>query len=171
MTKKWLWLTIGAVAVVGFVAGMVVAQEEEWDLDFLPAYYSESYTPTLVEWRKVQFNAFETREAFLTDRLRQTNCVLYLDEWGINLTVRTSTEPDWDMYLGDRDWACSEEEVKTTYAEAAEEIVDSVRNYFPEIADEDLHVVFYIEGSSWPVAVWEDGETFVGNEALLYLDW
>ena len=46
MSKKWPWLTIGAVAVGGFVAGMVVAQEG--DLDFLPAHYSESHTPAPV---------------------------------------------------------------------------------------------------------------------------
>ena len=168
MSKKWLWLTIGAVAVVGFVAGIVVAQEG--DFDFLPAYYAESYTPTLVEWREVQFNATEDRERYLTDRLRQTSCALYVEDEGINLVVDTSTDPDWDMYLGDRDWACSEEELKTTYAEAAEDIVDSVRKYFPEVADEDLHVVFSIEDYVWPAAVWEDGETIVGDEVFLYLD-
>jgi len=190
MSRKWLWLTIGAVAVVGFVAGMVVAQEG--DFDFLPAYYAESHTPTLVAWREVQFNAFEDRELYLTDRLAQTSCALFVEDWGIDLEVGTSTEPDWDMYLGDgyfalfvEDWgidlevgtstepdwdmylgdgyfACSDEEVTTTYAEAAEEIADVVRDYFPELADEDLYIEFYIEDAI--VAAWEDGETFVGDE-------
>ncbi len=160
MSKKWLWLTIGAVAVVGFVAGMVVAQEG--DFDFLPAYYAESHTPTLVAWREVQFNAFEDRELYLTDRLAQTSCALFVEDWGIDLEVGTSTEPDWDMYLGDGYFACSDEEVTTTYAEAAEEIADVVRDYFPELADEDLYIEFYIEDAI--VAAWEDGETFVGDE-------
>ena len=160
MSKKWLWLTIGAVAVVGFVAGMVVAQEG--DFDFLPAYYAESHTPTLVAWREVQFNAFEDRELYLTDRLGQTSCALFVEDWGIDLEVGTSTEPDWDMYLGDGDFACSDEELIATYAEAAEELADSVRDYFPEIADEYLCMNFYMEGEI--VAQWEDGETYVGDE-------
>jgi len=160
MSKQWQWLTIGAVAVVGFVAGMVVAQEG--DFDFLPAYYAESHTPTLVAWREVQFNAFEDRELYLTDRLAQTSCALFVEDWGIDLEVGTSTEPDWDMYLGDGHFACSDEEVTTTYAEAAEEIADVVRDYFPELADEDLYIEFYIEDAI--VAAWEDGETFVGDE-------
>ena len=162
MSKKWLWLTIGAVAVVGFVAGMVVAQEE--DFDFLPAYYSESYTPTLVEWREVQFNALEGYERYLTDRLVQTSCVLDINEYGMPLRVGTSTTPDWDMYLGDGDFACGDEDVRTTYTEAAEKLADSVRDYFPEIADEDLGIEFFME--DLPVAEWEHGETLVGDEML-----
>ena len=161
MSKKWLWLIIAAVGVGGFVAGMVVAQEGNYD--FLPAFYAESHTPTLVAWRELQFNAYEDREMYLTERLGQTSCVLYVEEWGIDLEVDTSTEPGWDMYLGDGDFACSDEEVRTTYAEAAEEIVDSVRVYFPEIADEDLYIEFYM-GGVLPVAGWEDGETLVGDE-------
>jgi len=159
MSKKWLWLTIAAVAVA-FVAGMVVAQEE--DFDFLPAYYMESHIPTLVAWRELEFNAYEDREAYLTDRLAQTSCALYVEEWGIDLEVGTSTEPGWDMYLGDGDFACSDEELIATYAEAAEELADSVRDYFPEIADEYLCMNFYMEGEI--VAQWEDGETYVGDE-------
>ncbi len=162
MSKKWLWLTIGVVAVGGFVAGMVVAQEE--DYDFLPAYYSESHTPTLVAWREVQFNALEDGEVYLTDRLGQTSCVLYVEYWGINLEVDTSTKPDWDMYLGDGDFACGDEEVRTTYAEAAEKLADIVRDYFPEIADEDLGIEFFMEDV--PVAEREHGETLVGDEML-----
>ncbi len=164
MTRNWLWLTIGAVAVVGFVAGMVVAQEEEWDLDFLPAYYSESYTPTLVEWREVQFNALEDGERHLTDRLVQTSCALYVEYWGINLEVDTSTKPDWDMYRGDGYFACSDEELRTTYTEAAEKLADIVRDYFPEIADEDLGIEFFMEDVL--VAEREHGETLVGDEML-----
>ena len=169
MSNKWLWLTMTAVAVVAFVAGMVVAQEEEWDLDFLPAYYSESYTPTLVEWREVQFNALEDHDVYLTDRVGQTSCELYVEEWGIDLEVGTSTELDWDMYLGDGHFACSEEEVRTTYAEAAEELADVVRDYFPELADENLCIGFFMEDVM--VAAWEDGETFVGDELFEFLFW
>ncbi len=164
MSKKWLWLTIGVV-VVAFVAGMVVAQEEEeLDLDYLPEYYLESHTPTLAEWREVQFNALEDGELYLTDRLVQTSCVLYVEYWGINLEVNTSTKPDWDMYLGDGDFACGDEDVRTTYAEAAEKLADSVRDYFPEIADGDLGIEFFMEDV--PVAEWEQGETLVGDEML-----
>ena len=162
MSKQWLWLIIAAVAVVGFVAGVVVAQEE--DLDFLPAYYSESHIPTLVEWREVQFNAIEDGELYLTDRLGQTSCVLYVEYWGINLEVNTSTKPDWDMYLGDGDFACGDEDVRTTYTKAAEKLADSVRDYFPEIADEDLGIEFFMEDVL--VAEWEHGETLVGDEML-----
>ena len=160
MSRKWLWLTIGAVAVGGFVAGMVVAQEG--DFDFLPAYYSESHTPTLVAWREVQFNASETYEAYLTDRLWKTSCVLDVNNYGMVMRVGTSTTPDWDMYLGDEAFACSDEEVMATYAEAAEELADVVRDYFPEIADEDLQMWFFMEDEM--VALWEDGATLVGEE-------
>ena len=166
MSKKWLWLTIAAVAVGGFAAGMVVAQEEEWDFDFLPASYAESHTPTLVEWREVQFNALEPRRAYLTDRLRQIRCVLSVTEWGIALVVYTSTQPGWDMYLGDGAWACSDEEVKTTYAEAVEEIADSVRNYFPVADDEALNIEFWIEDRV--VAGWEYGIMYVGDELIFF---
>ena len=167
MSKKWLWLTIGAVAVGGFVAGMVVAQEG--DFDFLPAYYSESHTPTLIAWREVQFNALEDRDVYLTDRVGQTSCELFVEEWGIDLEVGTSTEFDWDMYLGDGNFACSEEELRTTYAEVAEELADIVRDYFPELEDEDLYMGFFMEGVM--VAAWEDGETFVGDELFEFLFW
>ena len=164
MTNKWLWLTIVAMVVGAFVAGMVVAQEDEWDFDFLPAYYSESHTPTLVAWREVQFNALEDHDVYLTDRVGQTSCELFVEEWGIDLEVGTSTELDWDMYLGDGHFACSEEEVRTTYAEAAEKLADSVRDYFPEIADGDLGIEFFMENV--PVAERECGETLVGDEML-----
>ncbi len=164
MSKQWLWLIIAAVAVGGLVTGMVVAQEEEWDLDFLPEHYAESYTPTLAEWREVQFNAIEDGELYLSERLVQTSCVLYVEYWGINLEVNTSTKPDWDMYLGDGDFACGDEEVKTTYAEAAEKLADIVRDYFPEIADEDLGIEFFMENVL--VAERECGETLVGDEML-----
>jgi len=167
MTKKWLWLTIAAVAVGGFVAGMVVAQEG--DFDFLPAYYAQSHTPTLLAWREVQFNALEDREVYLTDRIGQTSCELYVEEWGIDLEVGTSTEFDWDMYLGDGNFACSEEELRTTYAEVAEEMADIVRDYFPELEDENLYMGFFMEGVM--VAAWEDGETFVGDELFEFLFW
>ncbi len=166
MSKKWLWLIMAAVAVVGFVAGMVVAQEG--DFDFLPAHYAESHIPTLVAWRELQFNAYEDREAYLTDRLGQISCVLYIEDWGIELAVDTSTEPDWDMYLGDGDFACSDEELIATYTEAAEELADIVRDYFPELDDEDLYMEFFMEDAL--VAGWEDGETFVGDE-LDFLWW
>jgi len=165
MSKKWLWLTIAAVAVVGFVAGMVVAQEGGFD--FLPAYYSESHIPTLVEWRELEFNAYEDREMYLSGRLWQTSCALFVEEWGIDLEVDTSTNPGWDMYMGDGYFSCSDEEVRTTYTEALEWIADSVRDYFPEVGDEDLYVEFYMDDVL--VAVWEDEEMFVGDDVEDFL--
>ena len=87
MNRKWLWLVIVAVAVAGFVAGVVVAQEEDWDWDiwYLPDYYSESYTPTLAEWTELEFNAYEDRKAWLTDRLQQISCILWVTELGIDV--------------------------------------------------------------------------------------
>ena len=164
MNRKWLWLVIVAVAVGGFVVGVVVAQEEDWDWDlwYLPEYYSESYTPTLAEWTELEFNAYEDRKAWLTDRLQQTSCVLWVAEWGIDVEVDTRTSSDWDMYLGAGDFACSDEEVRATYAEAAEEILDLVYDYFPELDEEDVWIDFFIEDV--PVASWEYGDMLLEGE-------
>ncbi len=164
MNRKWLWLVIVAVAVGGFVAGVVVAQEEDWDWDYwyLPEYYSESYTPTLVEWKELAFNTYEDRKAWLTDRLQQTSCALWVTELGINVEVDTRTKSGWDMYLGDGDFACSDEEVRATYTEAAEEILDLVYDYFPELDEEDVWIEFFIEDVL--VASWVYGEMLLEGE-------
>ena len=154
MSKRWLWLTIVAVAVA-FAAGWGVAQEARV-FPYLPAEYSEEYTPTLAEWREVEFNAFWNCEGPLTDHLRMISCRLLAMPGGLWVYVDTKTRPEWDMYEGDGDFSCPDEEVRATYAEAAEGLARSVRIDFEEIADEDVGIRFSIHGHN--VGVWQDGE-------------
>jgi len=162
MNRKWLWLVIIAVAVGGFVVGVVVAQEDDGYFWFLPERYSESYTPTLGEWRVVQFNAFEDGEWPLTDRLQQTNCTLWVSDMGLDLEVDTRTRPGWDVYLGDGEFACSDDEVKAAYTEAAEKIADTVSDYFPELDTEDLWIDFFIGDKR--IVAWIGGEMFLNPD-------
>ena len=159
MSKRWLWLTIAAVAVA-FAAGWGIAQEDR-EYPYLPAEYSEAHTPTLAEWTEVEFNAYWNCAGYLTDRLNKINCTVLAFPWGLDVDVETETRPEWNMYEGDGDFLCSDEEVRATYAEAAEEIMDWLIIDF-EIAAEDVEIDFYIEGAG--VGVWEGGEMTLAGE-------
>ena len=108
MNRKWLWLVIVAVAVGGFVVGVVVAQEDDWDIWYLPEKYSEPYTPTLLEWKELDFNAQSAHEAWLSDRLQRTYCTLCSMDEFMFMEVGTKTQPGWDMYMGVGQFACSD---------------------------------------------------------------
>jgi len=166
MTKKWLWLTIGAVAVA-FVAGVVVAQEG-LKYPYLPAEYSELYLPTKAEWRGMQLTANQNCEGSLSDKLIKTHLQTFVLPTGIILSVDTKPQPGWNVYLGNGRFSCSDREVRAAYAEAADrgsgtDIMNLVRLSLPGIADEDVVMHFYIRGGS--VGTWTDGVmTLVGDE-------
>ena len=161
MSKRWLWLTIAAVAVA-FAAGWGVAQEDQ-EYPYLPAEYSEAYIPTMAEWREMEFNAFWNCEGPLTDRLKTISCRVLAMAGGVVVYVDTKTRPEWDMCEGNGDFSCPAEEVRATYAAAAEGLARSVRINFEEIADENVQIRFSIHGHN--VGVWQGGEmTLAGEE-------
>ena len=164
MNRKWLWLVIVAVAVGGFVVGVVVAQEDDWDIWYLPESYSESYTPTLLEWKELDFNAANAHEAWLSDRLQRTYCTLCSMDEFMFMEVGTKTQPGWDMYMGDGQFACSDEEVRATYAEAARHELMAISLCFPGIDKEAVTIDFLIEGKS--IGYWWDGEIMLGTDEL-----
>ena len=86
---------------------------------------------------------------------------------GLELLVGTQTQPEWNMYRGDGHFSCSDREVRSTYQEAADggedSIMASVYTFFPQIADKDVTIVFFINSS--PVGTWHGGKmTLEGEE-------
>ncbi|MCK4323381.1 MAG: hypothetical protein KAW89_02545 [Armatimonadetes bacterium] len=164
MNRQWLWLVIVAVAVGGFVVGVVVAQEDDWDIWYLPESYSEPYTPTLLEWKELDFNARSAHEAWLSDRLQRTYCtVSSMDEF-MFVEVGTKTQPEWDMYMGDGKFACSDEELRATYAEAAQIELMVISLCFPGIEKEAVTIDFLIDDKS--IGHWWDGEMILDTDEL-----
>ena len=166
MTKKWLWLTIGAVAVGTFVAGLVVAQEGLL-YPYLPDVYSERYIPTLAEWRALDLTAHWNYEGGLTERLIRTSLEASALDRDLVLLVGTKPQPNWPVYSNGR-FTCSDREVRAAYQEAADSlgspcIMATVRNHFPGIADKDVQIQFFIDGGE--VGTWQGGKmTLEGEE-------
>ena len=166
MTKKWLWLTIGAVAAVGFVAGLVVAQEPPL-YPYLPEKYSLAYVPTLAEWSVLHLTARQNNEAYLTSRLIKKSCTATALGSHLRVQVETETQAGWNTYLGKGRFSCSDQEVRTAYEEAADgsavSIIDWVRLYFAGISDENVRIHFRIRGDD--VGTWQGGKmTLEGEE-------
>ena len=167
MSKKWLWLTIGAVAVA-FIAGAVVAQEG-LKYPYLPAEYSKLYIPTRAEWEVVCLTAVQNYEGALSDKLRQTHvAVRAMPTSGLVLLVDTKPQPGWNVYRGNGRWNCSDRELRAAYEEAADStsalsIMPMVRSFFPGIANKDVEIQFFVNGGS--VGAWTDGVmTLAGDE-------
>ena len=162
MSKKWLWLTIGVVAVGGFVAGVVVAQEAR-KYPYLPEKYSEAYTPTLAEWRGIVLCSICNSSSYLTDRLLRCSMVAVAKPAHLFVNVDTKTQPGWNTYLGNGRFSCSDREVRAAYEEAAAEGMQFVWVLFPEISESDVQIEFQIQGAL--VGTWQGGKmTLEGEE-------
>ena len=159
MTKKWLWLTIGAVAVA-FVAGVMAAQEG-LKYPYLPAEYSEPYLPTGAEWRALTLTVRLNGEGELSDKLIRKRLQAHALTFSLVLSVDTDAQPGWDGYLGDGRFT-SDSEARAAYAEVADGdfweggLMHWVRVYFPEVADEDVKIHFRIRDHA--VGTWQGGK-------------
>ncbi len=181
MGKKWLWPTVVAVALV-FVIGWVVAQEER-PVPYLPQKYSESYAPTLAEWHAIKLMAqLNTGSRYLSGPLVVEWCVvanplqhpeelfLWVDmgfqrTGGVFFGGRHGQperlEPPWQegelsrLYeaLGGKETMCEE---------AAAKVMETVRIYFPEIADKDVKIYFTMLGKA--LGTWQGGKTTLAAE-------
>ena len=154
MSKKWLWMAIGAVAVVCFVAGLVVAQEGR-KYPYLPEEYSELYTPTLAEWRALQLTAHWNSSGGLTERLQRVNLTVRVRPHGLILVVVTKPQPSWNTYRGAGRFSCSDEELRATYQQAGEETMTIVEMAFPDISSDDVTIKFFVLGTT--VGTWRGG--------------
>jgi len=164
MMSRRLWLVVVFCALVSFAAGWTVAQEGRF-FPYLPAEYSERYTPTLAEWRALDLTAHLNSEAHLTDQLLRAGLTAHALPDALLLIVDTQTQPTWDVHRGDRRFDCTDRELRAAYLEAAGDTMELVRIFhFPEIADEDVKIEFFIRGAS--IATWQGGKiTLVGERA------
>ena len=161
MSNKWLWLTIVAVAVVGFTGGWVLAQEG-LEYPYLPAEYSTRHTPTLAEWRALQLTAHWNSPGGLTERLQRMNLTVRVRPHGLILVVVTNPQPSWNTYRGAGRFSCSDEELRATYQQAGEETMTIVEMAFPDISSDDVTIEFFVLGTT--VGTWRGGTMTLEGE-------
>lgn len=99
-----------------------------------------------------------------------TNCLQW--EWcsgtrrpdsRLELLVDTRTQPDWNTYLGEGRFNCSDREVGAAYEEAGKQLMQRVSWYFPVLDVEKVTIEFFIMGV--PVGTWQAGKmTLAGEE-------
>ena len=161
--SRRIWLVVVVCVLVSFAAGWTVAQEGRF-FRYLPAEYSEPYTPTLGQWRALDLTAHLNSKGHLTDQLVRSSLKALAFPDALSLIVDTQTQPKWDVYRGDRRFDCTDRELRAAYLEAAGDIMESVRLCFPEIADDDVKIEFFIQGTD--IATCQGGKiTLVGEPA------
>lgn len=117
----------------------------------------------MAEWQALKLTAYSNTEVGVTDRLIRTSCAALTLPSGLNLIVDTRTQPAWDVYLGNGQFACPDREVRAAYQEAVEPIIRYTHAFFPEIADKDIQIDFFMHNSE--VGSWQGGKmTLEGEE-------
>ncbi len=181
MSNKWIWLTVVTVALL-IMVGWVVAQEKQL-LPYLPQKYSESYTPTLAEWHALKLMAqLNTGSRYLSGPFIVEWCVVanplkHPEE--LLLRIDMAFQRTAGMFIGGRhehperlEPVRQEGALAGIYEalggkeavceEAAAKVMDTVRIYFPEIADKDVKVYFTMLGKA--LGTWQGGKTTLAAE-------
>ena len=126
-----------------------------------------STAPTIITDKDLvalELTAYSNNTDFLTERLQQTSFTAYwhFDTHELHLFVDTRPQPDWPTYLGNGRFSCSDREVRAAYEEAATNVMERVRYYFPRITDRQVTIDFAVLGA--PVGTWRGGRMVLEGE-------
>ena len=160
MSNKWLWLTIGAVVVVAFVAGVVVGQAgihlqasppPVLKYPYLPAEYSKPFTPTLADWQALELTGPLGRDFFWgfydgPKRISLIGQACIVRPLPDRLSVRVDADILGDWFIHPPDKRITPQQMEEVTQGPAKRLLQRVRSVFGEIADENIAIEFYLDG-------------------------
>ncbi len=129
---------------------------------YLPQSYGQTHSATDAEWRTLRLTAAHNAESYLTEKLVRTRLTAWLSPTYLDVMVGTRPQSTWDAYAGKGDFTCPDRELRAEYADAAANLMDAVRDYFPAISDQDVRIRFSILGHH--VGTWQGGEMKLKGE-------
>ncbi|HEU4754159.1 MAG TPA: hypothetical protein VFU47_13700 [Armatimonadota bacterium] len=166
-----LWLALaGCLGALALGHGWAQGQQEKkpdeppalTEYPYLPNRYGEPYIPSVAEWQALRLTALGASTTRITEQFSRQHLTCFPTPKGLVLTLDLLPQPEWKHYAGNGKFSAPPATVRPDLQQAVDVTMRFVRNFFPEVRDQDVTIRLFIRSEN--VGAWEAGKLTLSGE-------
>jgi hypothetical protein len=129
---------------------------------YLPNRYGEAFIPSVADWQALRVTALGASTTRITEQFSRQHLTCFATPKGLMLTLDLIPQPTWKHYAGGGKFSAPAATVKPDLQETVDTTMRFLRNFFPEVKDQDVTIRLFIHSER--VGDWTGGKLLLTGE-------